>query len=42
MPSFNCSPFMTVCCLLLCGFYGADSPVLLSRGEEQMKKCSFT
>lgn len=42
MPPFSCCPFLTVCCLHLCDFYGADSFVPLSRGEEQMKKCSFT
>lgn len=42
MPPFSCCPFITVCCLHLCDFYGADSFVPLSRGEEHMKKCSFT
>ena len=42
MPPFSCCPFITVCCLHLCDFYGADSFVPLCRGEEQMKKCSFT
>lgn len=36
MPSFNCCPFITVCCVALCGNHDADSSVLLS--GEQIKK----